>query len=331
MFSVTVRDHMMIAHSLRGEVFGPRSGCTARPTSSTRRSGGRTLDADGIVVDIGRATEELRAVLGELSYRNLDDEPALRRHEHHHRGAGPGGRRPAGRADARRRARRRRARVWPASRSPCTSPTSRGRATSGRCDADRCTSSCRTGIDDPARPSGGNVYDRRLCDGLLPRAGVDEHAVPDPGRADARRRLSWPRCLGRLPDGAVVLVDGLIASVGPGACWRRRPRRLRLVVLVHMPFGDATLGPGAREAAVLVAAAARWSTTSEWTRRSAARARTRCAAERVHVAEPGVDPADRGRGTAPAASCSASPRSRRDKGHDVLLAALAELADLPWH
>ena len=75
MFSVTVRDHMMIAHSLRGEVFGPAQrlhGATYVVDATFRRA---TLDADGIVVDIGRAAEALRAVVAELSYRNLDDEP----------------------------------------------------------------------------------------------------------------------------------------------------------------------------------------------------------------------------------------------------------------
>ena len=74
MFTVTVRDHMMIAHSLRGEVFGPAQrlhGATYVVDASFRRA---TLDADGIVVDIGRATEALRAVVAELGYRNLDDE-----------------------------------------------------------------------------------------------------------------------------------------------------------------------------------------------------------------------------------------------------------------
>ncbi len=77
MFSVTIRDSMMIAHSLRGEVFGPAQrlhGATYVVDATFRRA---TLDADGIVVDIGRAAEALRAVVGELSYRNLDDEPEL--------------------------------------------------------------------------------------------------------------------------------------------------------------------------------------------------------------------------------------------------------------
>jgi 6-pyruvoyl-tetrahydropterin synthase len=76
-FSVTVRDHMMIAHSLRGEVFGPAQrlhGATYVVDATFRRA---ELDADGIVVDIGRAAEALRTVLGELTYRNLDDEAGL--------------------------------------------------------------------------------------------------------------------------------------------------------------------------------------------------------------------------------------------------------------
>jgi 6-pyruvoyl-tetrahydropterin synthase len=76
-FSVTVRDHMMIAHSFDGAVFGPAQrlhGATYVIDATFRRA---ELDADGIVVDIGRATEELHAVVAELNYRNLDDEPAF--------------------------------------------------------------------------------------------------------------------------------------------------------------------------------------------------------------------------------------------------------------
>jgi 6-pyruvoyl-tetrahydropterin synthase len=76
-FSVTVRDHIMIAHSMQGEVFGPAQrlhGATYIVDATFRRA---ALDEDGIVVDIGRATDELRAVLADLNYRNLDDEPAF--------------------------------------------------------------------------------------------------------------------------------------------------------------------------------------------------------------------------------------------------------------
>lgn len=78
MFSVTVRDHMMIAHSFQGEVFGPAQrlhGATYVVDATFRR---QALDADNIVVDIGRAAQELRAVLSDLGYRNLDDEPEFK-------------------------------------------------------------------------------------------------------------------------------------------------------------------------------------------------------------------------------------------------------------
>jgi 6-pyruvoyl-tetrahydropterin synthase len=76
-FSVTVREHMMIAHSLRGEVFGPAQrlhGATYVVDATFRREG---LDADGIVLDIGRAGEQLSAVVAGLNYRNLDEDPAF--------------------------------------------------------------------------------------------------------------------------------------------------------------------------------------------------------------------------------------------------------------
>ncbi|MFI2203387.1 6-pyruvoyl trahydropterin synthase family protein [Streptomyces sp. NPDC020192] len=75
MFSITVRDHIMIAHSFRGEVFGPAQrlhGATFLVDATFRRE---QLDQDNIVVDIGLATQELRVITAELNYRNLDDEP----------------------------------------------------------------------------------------------------------------------------------------------------------------------------------------------------------------------------------------------------------------
>ena len=75
MYTVRVRDHMMIAHSFRGEVFGPAQrlhGATYVIDASFRRP---ELDADGLVVDIGLATAQLRAVLAEFDYRNLDEQP----------------------------------------------------------------------------------------------------------------------------------------------------------------------------------------------------------------------------------------------------------------
>jgi 6-pyruvoyl-tetrahydropterin synthase len=77
LFSVTVRDHMMIAHSFRGEVFGPAQrlhGATFVVDVTFR---GPELDEDDILVDIGLATQHVHEVVGELTYRNLDDEPAF--------------------------------------------------------------------------------------------------------------------------------------------------------------------------------------------------------------------------------------------------------------
>jgi len=77
MYSVTVRDHFMIAHSFRGEAFGPAQrmhGATFVVDLEFRRA---ELDADGMVVDIGRATDVLRGTLAALNYRNLDEEPAF--------------------------------------------------------------------------------------------------------------------------------------------------------------------------------------------------------------------------------------------------------------
>jgi 6-pyruvoyltetrahydropterin/6-carboxytetrahydropterin synthase len=80
MYCVSVRDYMMIAHSYKGEVFGPAQrlhGATMVVDVEFRRPG---LDADGIVVDIGRATEVLHAILGEMNFRNLDEDPAFKGH-----------------------------------------------------------------------------------------------------------------------------------------------------------------------------------------------------------------------------------------------------------
>ncbi|GIF71339.1 6-pyruvoyl trahydropterin synthase family protein [Asanoa siamensis] len=78
MFSVTVRDHMMVAHSFRGEVFGPAQqlhGATFLVDATFRRA---DVDADGIVVDIAKASDELKAVVGQFNLRNLDDDPTLK-------------------------------------------------------------------------------------------------------------------------------------------------------------------------------------------------------------------------------------------------------------
>ncbi len=185
------------------------------------------------------------------------------------------------------------------------------------------------GIDDPARPSGGNAYDRRVCRGLA-EAGwrVREHAVPGSWPwPDAAAEQSLDRVIAGIADGGVVLVDGLVASMVPAALVPAA-RRLSLVVLVHMPLGNASAGASAREGAVLSAARA-VVTTSSWTRARLIERYT-LPPERVHVAEPGADPAAAAPGTAGGSELLCVAAVIPDKGHDLLLAALAPIGDLPW-
>ena len=190
------------------------------------------------------------------------------------------------------------------------------------------------GINDPARPSGGNAYDRRVCRelGALGWA-VHQHAIagawPRPGAAG---QAALARAVGRIPDGAVVLLDGLIASAAAEALVPHA-RRLAQVVLVHMPLGhrppDGEAGAvRAREREVLAAAAA-VVTTSAWTRRRLHELYA-LPADRVHVAEPGVDTAGLAPGTAAGDALLCVAAVTPDKGHDVLLEALATTTDLPW-
>jgi len=77
MYSVTVRDHVMIAHSFKGEVFGPAQRLHGATYVVDVEFRSPQLDADGVVLDIGRATDALRALLAELNYRNLDEHPSF--------------------------------------------------------------------------------------------------------------------------------------------------------------------------------------------------------------------------------------------------------------
>jgi glycosyltransferase involved in cell wall biosynthesis len=190
------------------------------------------------------------------------------------------------------------------------------------------------GIDDPGRPSGGNAYDRRVCRGLAAIGwSVHEHLVPGSWpRPDAASRASLTGVIAEIPDGAVVLIDGLIASATPDVLVPEAGR-LNLVVLVHMPLGDALPGervPDARikERAVLSAAVA-VVTTSTWTRRWLLD-RYALRPAQVHVAEPGVDAAEIVRGTAAGGELLCVAAVTPGKGHDVLLAALASITDLRW-
>ncbi|MEP6815963.1 MAG: glycosyltransferase family 4 protein, partial [Marmoricola sp.] len=187
------------------------------------------------------------------------------------------------------------------------------------------------GIDDPTRPSGGNTYDRRICHGLTALGWfVREHAVPGLWPwPDAAARTRLFGVLAAIPDEAVVLVDGLIASTVPDVLVPEA-RRLRLVVLMHLPLGDKATGGDAdsRECATLSAVAA-VVTTSAWTRRWLLE-RYPLGPDGVHVAEPGVDSADLAPGTAAGGELLCVAAVTPQKGYDVLLAALTEVADLSW-
>jgi glycosyltransferase involved in cell wall biosynthesis len=187
------------------------------------------------------------------------------------------------------------------------------------------------GIDDPATPSGGNAYDHRVCRGLA-EVGWPVHVHPVPGswpRPDAAAYAALAGVVQELPDGAVALLDGLVASTAPEVLVPQA-NRLRLVPLVHMPLGRDAAQSGARvrEGAVLSAAAS-VVTTSAWSRRTLLELYS-LPGDRVHVAEPGVDAAPLSPGTKTGASLLCVAAIVPGKGHDVLLDALATVTDLSW-
>jgi glycosyltransferase involved in cell wall biosynthesis len=190
------------------------------------------------------------------------------------------------------------------------------------------------GFDDPGRPSGGNIYDQRACAGLaaagwevLVATVAAAWPLPGPGAlADLARIIS------AIPDGETILIDGLIASPA-AAQLLPHAGRLRMAVLLHMPLstaaGTSHDASAERSERAVLRAAAGVVVTSEWTRQQVL-TRYAIPAGRVHVAWPGVD-----RVTAPA-------RPVRGhlicvgvlgwhKGQDLLVEALAELADRDWH
>lgn len=186
-------------------------------------------------------------------------------------------------------------------------------------------------IDDPARPSGGNTYDRRICRGLAAGGwSVHEHPVPgDWPRPDPAALDGLTSVLAGLADGSVVLLDGLIASAAPQV--PSFARRLTLVVLVHMPLaqgsGDLT-ETRSLEGAVLAAAAA-VITTSEWTRNWLI-GQYDLEPGRVHIVRPGTDLAALAPGTPGGSALLSVAAVTPVKGHDLLVAALAEIEDLAW-
>ena len=187
------------------------------------------------------------------------------------------------------------------------------------------------GIDDPASPSGGNRYDRRVCRGLNADGwAVHERAVAgDWPHPDADARAVLHAVLAALPDGAVVLVDGLVACGVPEVVVPAA-RRLALVVLLHLPLGDevgAAPELADRERAVLTAATAVVA-TSPWAARRAVTLHG-LGQDRVTVAAPGVDPAPVAPG-AGGTNLLCVGALTPTKGQDLLVAALAGIPELPW-
>jgi glycosyltransferase involved in cell wall biosynthesis len=175
------------------------------------------------------------------------------------------------------------------------------------------------GIDDPTRPSGGNVYDRRVLRGLG-TAGWTVHV-----QKVAVSHAALTEALARIPNDSTVLLDGLVASPAPEAI-APESRRLRLVALVHMPLGrDA---PDEREAEVLSAVSA-IVTTSTWARRTLLEFYS-LRQNHVHVAEPGVEASALARGTQSGGSLLSVAAVIPGKGHDVLVDALAALNGRRW-
>jgi glycosyltransferase involved in cell wall biosynthesis len=188
------------------------------------------------------------------------------------------------------------------------------------------------GIDDPARPSGGNTYDRQLLRELGSQGwSAHERAVVGFwGRPDAASFAALEGTLRQIPDDTVVLIDGLIASTAPEVLVPQASR-LRLIVLVHMPLGHRPADDDAsrRERAVLEAAAATV-TTSAWARRRLIELYD-LPADRVRVAEPGTEAAEPASGTDGAEALLCIGAVTFEKGHDILLEALESIAAFPWH
>jgi glycosyltransferase involved in cell wall biosynthesis len=189
------------------------------------------------------------------------------------------------------------------------------------------------GFDDPGQPTGGNIFDRRVCAGLA-EAGWEvlvatvAGAWPIPG-SGARADLA--RVVSAIPDGETVLIDGLIAS-SAAAQLLPHTGRIRMTVLLHMPLATAVDthhdASAERSERAVLRAAAGVIVTSEWTRREIL-TRYPIPARRVHVARPGTD------------RVAAPPRPvrghlicvgvlSRHKGQDLLVEALADLADRDW-
>ena len=190
------------------------------------------------------------------------------------------------------------------------------------------------GVGDPRRPSGGNTYDQKVCAGLGARGwAVGRHEVTGPWPGwDGRSRAALGAALGAIPEGSVVVVDGLVACALP-AVMVPQARRLRLLVLVHLPLGCGTEAGGGgemlrREGAVLHAVAGVVATSS-WTRDWLLSAYGLDPVS-VRVVEPGVDVAALAPVVGAGGRLLCVGAVTETKGQDVLVEALLEMTDLEW-
>jgi glycosyltransferase involved in cell wall biosynthesis len=190
------------------------------------------------------------------------------------------------------------------------------------------------GVDDPTKPSGGNAYDRQVSRGLSPLGwSVVEHSVPGVWPLPSESSVAaLTTVIGAVPDRDVVLIDGLVASAVPEVLLPHAAR-LRLVVLVHMPLGDHPPSDQAddireRERAVLSSATA-VVTTSDWTRRRLEDL-YELNPQRLRVCRPGAERAALSPGTTAGRALLCVAAVIPGKGHDLLVDALATVADLGW-
>lgn len=185
------------------------------------------------------------------------------------------------------------------------------------------------GVDDPLRASGGNTYDRRLCSALR-RLGWQVHVVEVEGGWPWRPAVGsrgLERALRAVADGALVLVDGLLASRLPEVMVPAS-RRLRVVLLVHLPAGvydELARLPERRVAAAAASVVAPSAWCRDWLVRH-----YDLEPARVHVAHPGVEAAPAAPGSGTGTSLLTVGSVSEVKGQDHLVEALSDVSDLPW-